>query len=71
MPSDAVLRCTELLSKLIGRCDLAGVMLIASDDDSGRPVYIVAEGTYSRQIDSLQDLERWVEMRAGKALGVA
>lgn len=57
------------LATLKARCALAGVALIESTDDRGRPVFVVSEGSWTRQIDDVSSLERWVEMRTGRVQG--
>ena len=53
------------------RCALAGVTLIPSTDDRDRRVYIVSRWAMCRQLDSLEAVEKWLEMVTGKAVEAA
>lgn len=48
------------------RCALAGVALVRSTDDRDRPVYVVSRWGLTKQLDSVEAVERWLEMVTGQ-----
>ena len=48
------------LATLTARCALAGVTLIETTDDHGRPAFVVSQWAQCRQFDSLQAVEAWL-----------
>lgn len=53
------------------RCALAGVVLVRSTDDRDRPTYIVSRWGLTKQLDSLDAVEKWLEMVTGQRAEVA
>ncbi len=45
---------------------LAGVVLHRLEGDNGRPIYIATEGPYTKQMDDLDQVDRFVTLRTGK-----
>lgn len=54
------------LATLKARCALAGVALTESTDDHGRPVFVASRWALTRQFESLNDLDQWVDRVTGK-----
>jgi hypothetical protein len=52
----------KLLATLRARAALAGVTLYAIDDDRGKPVFIVSRWELTRQLDSLDAVEAWLNL---------
>ena len=51
---------------------LAGpITLHRLEGDNGRPIYIVTEGPYTKQLDDLDQVDRFVAMRTGRVLEAA
>jgi len=50
------------LATLRARAALAGVTLYAIDDDRGKPVFIVSRWELTRQLDSLDAVEAWLNL---------
>lgn len=53
------------LSTLTARAALCGVTLHATTDDTGRRVFIVSRWALTRQLDTLDDLEAWLDLVTG------
>lgn len=47
------------------RAALAGVTLHALDDDAGRTIYVLTRWHLTRQLEDLDDVERWLDMLQG------
>jgi hypothetical protein len=52
---------------LQARAALAGVALAAIEDDAGRPAYVMTRWALTRQLDSLDAVERWLDQLTGAA----
>ena len=53
------------LATLTARCALAGVTLIETTDDRGRPAYVVSRWALTRQLATLDDLREWLDHVTG------
>ena len=55
------------LATLTAKCALAGVTLIESTDDRGRPAYVVSRWALTRQLATLDDVRDWLAQVTGVA----
>ena len=53
------------LATLTAACALAGVTMIASTDDRGRPTYIVSRWALTRELPDLDAVEAWLDRVTG------
>ena len=53
------------LATLTARCALAGVTLIESTDDRGRPAYVVSRWSLTRQLANLSEVVSWLDHVTG------
>ena len=53
------------LATLTAKCALAGITLVESADDRGRPTYVVSRWALTRQLDSLDDVVAWLDHVTG------
>lgn len=58
-------------STLVARAALAGITVDRIEADNGRPRWCASRLHLTRAFDSLDDLERWLDMAAGRAATVA
>ena len=58
---------SKLLANLTARCALAGVALVQSTDDRGWKVFIVSRWALTKQIDSLDAVESWLNRVTGNS----
>lgn len=56
---------SERLANLRARAAMAGVTLHAPTADKGQPCYIVSRWNLTRQFDSLDAAEQWLDMVSG------
>lgn len=52
---------------LQARAALAGVTLAAIENDFGRPAYVVTRWALTRQLDTLDAVEHWLDQLTGAA----
>ncbi|MCW5643093.1 MAG: hypothetical protein KIT63_13425 [Rhodoferax sp.] len=53
------------LATLKARCALAEVALVESTDDRDQPVFVVSRWAMTRQMSSLDEVEKWLVMEFG------
>jgi hypothetical protein len=58
------------LSTLMARAALAGIVVHGLENDHGQPVYIVSHWALTRELDSLDELQEWLERVTGDAHAV-
>lgn len=60
----------KTLATLRARAALAGVTLYAIENDHGKTVYIVSKWALTRQLDSLDAAENWLDLVTGVKHGL-
>lgn len=64
-PAATVEAQIKRLVTLKARAALAGIVVIDSRDDTGRPDWIAASGPYCKAFASVDDLEQWLNRVTG------
>lgn len=54
------------LATLRARAALAGITLHVMEGDAGRPQYIVSRWALTKALDSLEDLQAWLDRVGGR-----
>lgn len=57
----------KLLANATARAALAGITLHHLEGDFGRPVFVATRWALTKQFDSLEDVERWLDRVNGGA----
>ncbi len=55
----------KTFATLRARAALVGVSLVKSTDDRDRPVFIASRWTMTRQLDTIEDVERFLKLVGG------
>lgn len=55
----------KALYTLRAKCALAGIALHITEDDRGRPEYIVSQWSLTRSFNSVEELAAWVDRVTG------
>ena len=53
------------LATLRAKCALAGVQLLAAEDDRGAPTFICTKWACTASMSTLDEVEQWLERFAG------
>lgn len=53
------------LANLKAHAALHGITLHVTDSDTGRPVYVLSEYAYTRQMETLEAVAEWLTRRTG------
>jgi len=57
----------KTLSTLCAKAALAGVTLHVVENDDGQPAYVLSRWNLTRQLHSLDEVQRWLDLLTGAA----